>query len=123
MNEDDGYVYTEMSHALLDRMLDHNSFLVDKWDLILAWHKAQRDYFATRFALAEARATMAWSGAVGKAKAAAACAPEVERARICMDVAAAQLGLCERRAHSLEKEAINLALRNKLLQTSYNNTR
>ncbi|WP_099021242.1 hypothetical protein [Mycolicibacterium palauense] len=114
-DDDAEYVYTEMNPYLLDTRLDKNSYLVDKWDKMIAWHRAQARYFETQHALKEAEATMRWGGAVGKAKAYAQTEPAVIDARIKMDIAHAQLGLCERRIHSLEKDAINLALRNKLL--------
>lgn len=120
-NDDDGWVYTEMSPALLDQMLDKNSFLIDKTDRMIAWHAAQNKYWARQFAIAEARAVMHYQGAVGKAKFAAVADEDVIAVATQWDIANAQLGLCERRGHALDKEAINLALRNKLLQATYNN--
>ena len=121
MTEDDGYVYTEMNPVLIDMLLDKNSFLIDRWDRMIAWHEAQYKFYVSQHVLAEARAMMEWQGAVGKAKAAAITNPSVEAARIKMDIANAQLGVCTRRMHSLEKEAINLATRNKGIMQAYNN--
>lgn len=120
--EDDGYAYTEISSpVVIDHMLDKNSFLIDKWSRMAAWHKAQRDWRHDQFVKSEARAVMGYEGPATKAKFAAADDPDVQMARTYLSIATAQLGVCERRLHSLEKEAINLATRNKALMQSYNN--
>jgi hypothetical protein len=119
--ETEGYVYTEMNPHLLDRLLDKNSYLIDKWNRMLVWHRAQRNWRNTIFVLAEAAAIMKDTGPATKAKAAATDTPKVIDARAYLDIAEAQLHVCERRLHSLEKEAINLALRNKLLGALWNN--
>lgn len=120
-DEDDAYVYTEMSPELLDRMLDKNSFFIDKWNRMMAWHKAQWQWRHDEFVKTEARAVMSDSGPATKAKFAAAANDSVIMARTYLSIAAAQLGVCERRLHALEKEVINLALRNKLLGALWNN--
>ena len=35
--EDDGYFYTDMSPEMIDRALDKNSFLIDRWSRLAAW--------------------------------------------------------------------------------------
>ena len=119
--EDEDYVFTDVSDpGVIDKLLDRNSFLVDKWSRMAAWHKAQREWRATQFAITEARARMAYEGPPSLAKAAALTVDAVIQAQIDLDIAAAQLGLCERRLDSLTKESINLATRNKALMQSYN---
>lgn len=112
-DELDDYVYTDLTPDHIDRELDRVNYLITKWNKILAWHRAQKDWRATRFAVAEARQMMSFTGAVGKAKAYAA--QETEQERIDMDIANAQHGLCERRLSALEKELIAIGMRSKLL--------
>ncbi|QSM01110.1 hypothetical protein SEA_NANOSMITE_65 [Mycobacterium phage Nanosmite] len=120
-NDDADWVPTDLSPLQLDRALDKNSYLIDKWNRMMAWHKAQRDWRKTQFVVAEAGAVMRYGGPATKAKYAAIDNETVIMARTYLDIAEAQLGVCERRLHSLEKEAINLALRNKLLGALANN--
>lgn len=120
-DDSEDYVYTELSPALLDRLLDKNSFLMDKWDKMLAWHRAQLRWYETQHGVIEARKQFSYGGPVGKMKTFSADDPEVQAAKLKVDIAYMQLGVCERRCHALEKEAINLALRNKLLGALYNN--
>lgn len=119
--EDDGYVYTDLNPAMVDQLLDKNSFLIDRYNRMAAWHKAQRDWRHDQFVVAEAKAVMGYDGPATKAKYAAAADDDVIMARTYLSIATAQLGVCERRLHALEKEAINLATRNKSLMQSYNN--
>lgn len=120
-NEDAGYDFTEISSpAAIDRMLDKNSFLVDRYDKMTAWHKAQYDWRNGEFIKTEARAIMSYEGPVSKAKYAAQASDDVIMARTYLGIAKAQLNICEHRLHSLSKEAINLATRNKALMQSYN---
>jgi hypothetical protein len=114
-SDDADWVPTDLTPLSLDRLLDRNSFLIDKWNRMMAWHKAQKDWHNDQFIRAEAEAVMRDTGPATKAKYAAAQHPDVVMARTYLSIATAQLGICERRLHSLEKEAINLALRNKLL--------
>jgi hypothetical protein len=119
-SEDEGYAFTEISSpAVIDRLLDKNSFLVDKWDRMTAWHKAQWDWHHDQFAMREAKAIMRYDGPVGKAKYAAQADDDVVMARTYLGIAKAQLTICEHRLHSLSKEGINLATRNKALMQSY----
>lgn len=115
-DEDAGYDFTEISSpAVIDRMLDKNSFLVDKYDRMTAWHAAQYHWRNDQFVVAEAKAIMSYSGPVGKARYAAQADEAVIMARTYLGIAKAQLTLCEHRLHALSKEAINLATRNKAL--------
>lgn len=119
-DEDDNYAFTEISSpAVIDRMLDKNSFLVDKWDRLTAWHKSQYDWRNSEFIKTEARAIMRYDGPVTKAKYAAQADDDVIMARTYLGIAKAQLAICEHRLHSLSKESINLATRNKALMQSY----
>lgn len=118
---DEDYAFTEISSpVVIDRLLDKNSFLVDRWDKLTAWHKSQYDWRLNEFAVTEARAIMHYPGPVGKAKYAAQIDEGVIMARTYLGIAKAQLTLCEHRLHSLSKQAINLATRNKALMQSYN---
>ncbi|SKM18394.1 Uncharacterised protein [Mycobacteroides abscessus subsp. massiliense] len=119
--EEQDWTPTDLTPLSLDRALDKNSFLIDKWNKMFAWHRAQRDYLYTEFVKAEAGAVMRYTGPATKAKYHAMDTQAVIMAKTYLDIANAQLGICERRLHSLEKEAINLALRNKLLSALYNN--
>lgn len=119
--EDDGYFYNDLTPEMVDRMLDKNSFLVDKWNRMFAWHKAQCDWRNDQFVVTEAKATMAYDGPATLAKAAANADDDVIMAKTYLSIAKAQLTVCERRLHALSKEAINLATRNKALMQSYNN--
>lgn len=119
--EDEGYAFTEISSpAVIDRMLDRNSFLVDKWDRLTAWHKSQYDWRLGEFVKTEARFIMHYVGPLTKAKYAAQVDEGVIMARTQLGIAKAQLTVCEHRLHSLSKEAINLATRNKAIMQSYN---
>lgn len=120
-DDSEDYVYTEMSPRLLDQLLDKNSWLMNRWDLMLAWHRAQFRWYETELGKVEARVQFSYGGPVGKMKVFAADDPTVQAAKLKADIAYMQLGTCERRCHALEKEAINLALRNKLLGALYNN--
>lgn len=118
--DDEGYVFTDVSDpGVIDKLLDKNSHVTDKWLRMAAWHKGQRDWRATAFAIEEARARMAYVGPPSLAKAAALTVVSVQQAQIDLDIAAAQLGLCERRLESLTKESINLAVRQKAIMQSY----
>lgn len=119
--DDPEYVYTAMNPELLDRLLDKNNHFMDKWNRMMAWHKAQWQWRHDMFVKAEASAVMRDTGPATKAKFAAADDDYVGLARTYLSIAAAQLGVCERRLHALEKEVMNLALRNKLLGALYNN--
>lgn len=119
-DEESDWVPTDLTPVQLDRLLDRNSFLIEKWNKMMAWHKAQHDWYKELHTREEARAVMQARTAT-TAKYAAAADPAVELARTRMLIALAQMGICERRLHALEKEAINLALRNKLLGALYNN--
>lgn len=91
---------------------------IDLWDRRLAWHEGQRDWFKTRLTIAEAKAAMEYTGAATKAKWYAISQTEDER--IALDVAGAQLLVCERRIHSLEKTLLTVMGRNKSATNSYN---
>lgn len=120
--EDEGYFYTDISSpVMIDQLLDKNSFLIDKWNRLAAWHKGQRDFYHDEFVKTEAKFVMAFKGPVTKAKYAAAADDEVSMARTLWSIAQGQLGICERRLSSLGQEAINLATRNKSIMQSYNN--
>lgn len=115
-NEDEGYAFTEISSpAVLDKLLDKNSYLVDLYDRMAAWHKAQYDWYNNQFIVKEAKAIMSYPGPVGKARYAAQADDDVIMARTYLGIAKAQLVICEHRLHALSKEAINLATRNKAL--------
>lgn len=119
-NEDDGYAFTDVSDpGVIDRLLDRNSWLVDRYDRMTAWHKAKYDWNLSQFAVAEARAIMHYPGPVGKSKYAAQIDPDVIMARTHLGIAKAQLTVCEHRLHSLSKEAITLAVRQKAIMQSY----
>lgn len=120
-NDDDGYVYTDISDpGVIDRLLDHNSHLVDRFDKMTAWHKSQYDWYNSQFIVAEAKAIMEYPGPVGKSRYAAAANDDVVMARTYLGIAKAQLVICEHRLHSLSKSAINLAVRQKAIMQSYN---
>lgn len=121
MSELSDWAYTEMNPHLLDQLFDKNSFLIDKWNRMLVWHKAQWQWRHDEWTKVEARAIMRDTGPATKAKFVATAAEPVALARTYLSIAAGQLHVCERRLHSLEKEAINLALRNKLLGALWNN--
>jgi hypothetical protein len=93
---------------------------IDLWDARLAWHEAARDFYKTRFTIAEAKAAMEYSGAVGKAKWWAATKTEKERTDL--DIAGANFLVCERKIHSLEKQLFTLMARNKLIMQAYNSS-
>jgi hypothetical protein len=120
-DDSEDYVYTEMNPHLLDQLLDKNSFLMDKWDRMLAWHRAQFRWRESIHGKAVAAAEFRWTGPGWKSKAAATENADVQQAKLDMDIAYMQLGTCERRIHALDKEAINLALRNKVLGALVNN--
>ncbi|ASR75913.1 hypothetical protein J4U02_gp066 [Mycobacterium phage Aziz] len=120
-DDSEDYVYTELSPQLLDQLLDKNSFLMNKWDKLLAWHRAQFRWYETRFNTAQKVAEFKDKGPATKAKAASFADAQVQQCQLDMDIAYMQLGTCERRVHSLDKEAMNLGMRNKLLGTLYNN--
>lgn len=114
-----GFVYDETTATPqdIDKMLAENSHWIEVYDVYLAWFSAARNWRKTELALAEARATMSWSGAVGKAKMHAVAATAQER--IDYDIAAALYTYVERRAHTLSKQAMNLASRNKNILSNY----
>lgn len=118
--EDDGYVYTELNPHLIDRLLDENTYLVEKWSRVAAWHEAKKDWATTNYAVAKARAEMSWDGPVSKGKAYAESENSVVAARIQMDIASAQFGLCEKRLKSLDRAAFNLGMRKNLLNGIFN---
>lgn len=119
--EDEGYTFTDVSDpGTIDALLDKNSFLIDKWNRMLAWHKAQWDWRNDQFVLAEAKAVMEYDGPAAKARFYANNDPDVIMARTYRQIAKAQLTICERRIDALTKEAINLASRNKALMQQYN---
>lgn len=119
--EDEGYAFTEISSpAVIDALLDKNSFLVDRYDKMTAWHKAQLEWRSDQFVTIEARKVMEYDGPVAKAKYYANNDDDVIMARTYRQIAKAQLGVCEHRLHSLSKESINLAVRQKALMQSYN---
>jgi hypothetical protein len=91
---------------------------IDEWDTYLAYFQAKRDWYKTRLALAEAKAQMAWQGPVGKAKAYSITQTEDER--IALDIAEAELLMCERKMHSLDKATYLLLGRNKNAMNAYN---
>lgn len=119
-DEEGDYVYTELSPPHLDRLLDRNSFLMDKWDKLLAWHRAQHRWYESKLGTAKGVAEFRYTGPATKGKAAAIADPDVQQAQLDADIAYMQLGTCERRVHALDKEAINLGMRNKLLASIYN---
>ncbi|AER26102.1 hypothetical protein SSEA_SKINNY_61 [Mycobacterium phage Skinny] len=119
--DDQDWVPTDLTPMALDRLLDRNSYLMDKWDRMMSWHMAQRKWRHDEFVKAEAEAVMRYTGPATKAKYAAAEDPKVVMARTYLSIAEAQLGICERRLHSLEREAFNLGMRNKVLDKVYNN--
>lgn len=124
MSEDaKGFYYDETAATPrdIDKALAENSYLIEKYDVYLAWFEAARNWRKTELALAEARAMMAWPGAVGKAKAYAA--NETVQQRIDLDIAEALLIYVSRRAHTLSKQAINLHGRNRNILQGYGNTR
>lgn len=91
---------------------------IDHWDRMLAWHEAQRDWFKTKLTIAEARAVMEYTGPATKSKWYGIS--RSERERIALDVANAQLLVCERRIHSLEKTLLTVMGRNKSASNAYN---
>lgn len=118
--EDPDYAFTEISSpVVIDRLLDRNSWLIDKWNRMCAWHKAQAEWRNDQFVIAEARKVMEYDGPVAKAKYYANDDDDVIMARTMRSIAKAQLGVCEHRLHSLSKEAINLAVRQKAIMQSY----
>lgn len=120
-DNEDGYFYTVMNPALLDQLLDRNNHFMDQYNRLMAWHKAQWQWRHDNFVKAEASSVMKYQGPATKAKFAANDDDKVTLAKTYLSIAAAQLGICERRLHALEKEVMNLALRNKLLSAQYNN--
>lgn len=120
-NEDEGYAFTDVSDpGVIDRLLDRNSFLVDRYNKMLAWHQAQWDWRNDQFVIAEARAVMEYDGPAAKAKYYANNADTVITARTLRQIAKAQLIVCQRRLDALSKEAISLAVRQKAIMQSYN---
>jgi hypothetical protein len=91
---------------------------IDHWDALLAWHEGQRDYYRTKLAVAEARAAMEYTGPATKAKYYAVAS--TEKQRIDLDVAAAQMGVCTRRIHALDKTLLTVMGRNKSATNAYN---
>lgn len=91
---------------------------LDTWDIRLAWHLGQRDYYRSRLTVAEARAAMSYTGAATKAKWYAIT--ETENERIEYDIAAAQSLVCERKIHALDKILITVMGRNKSATNAYN---
>lgn len=120
-DDSEDYVYTELSPELLDRMLDKNAFLMNKWDRLLAWHRAQARFYDSKLGTAKGVAEFRYTGPATKGKAAAIADEKVQQAQLDADIANMQLGTCERRCHALEKESITLGMRNKLLSSLYNN--
>src|SRR4051794_34083671 len=115
------YDETTANPAAIDKMLAEISYWIARYDTYLAWFAAARDWRKTELAHAEARAIMTWGGAVGKAKAYAT--QQTEQERIDYDIANALYTFVERRAHTLSKQSMNLASRNKNIMQSYGNTR
>lgn len=91
---------------------------IDVWDLRWAWFEAKRDYLKTRLSIAEARAAMEYTGPATKSKFYAVAGTEDER--IALDIGAAELLLCSRKMHSLEKTLLTVMGRNKSASNSYN---
>lgn len=105
----------------VERELSELGEEVDKWCTLSAWHEAQFEHLKTRFAVAEARAALAYQGPVGKTKYAATIATEAERTRL--DIAKAGLTLCEKRLYALEKLIFTTLGRNKSIGHAYNTSR
>ncbi len=91
---------------------------IELWNQRVAWFEAKRDWRKTRLALAEAKAQMDWAGAVGKAKAYGIT--QTERQRIDLDIASAELSMCEKTMDTLSKASFLLLARNKNAMQAYN---
>jgi hypothetical protein len=94
---------------------------IDLWDKRLAWFGAKRDWYKTKLALAEAKAAMDYTGPATKAKWYSITRTEKERTDL--DIAEAELLMCERRMHSLDKATYLLLGRNKNAMNAYTTER
>jgi hypothetical protein len=122
MNDDSDWVPTDVTDpGVLDKLLDRNNFLIDRYNKVTAWHKGQLEWHHDQFVIAEARAVMHFDGPATLAKASANADEDVILARTQMTIAKAQLGVCEHRLAALGKEAMTLAARAKLLTQTYHN--
>lgn len=90
---------------------------IDLWDQRLAWFEAKRNWRKTLHSLAEADAAMNYSGPATKAKWHAITKSVDERTAL--DIAEAELLMCERKMHSLDKATFLLLGRNKNAMNSY----
>lgn len=119
MTQPEGFFYDETTANPqdIDRMIAENSYWIERYDTYLAWFSAARNWRKTEWDLAKARMEMSWSGAVGKAKSYATA--ETQQERIDYDIAEALYTLVERRAHTLSKQSMNLASRNKNILADY----
>ena len=90
---------------------------IDLWDCRLAYFEAKRNWRKTLHALAEARAAMDFSGPATKAKWFAITQSVDERTDL--DIAEAELLMCERKMHSLDKATFLLLGRNKNAMNAY----
>lgn len=102
----------------IDREIVQLKNEIEVWDQKLAYFQAKRDWRKTQLALAEARAQMRWEGPVGKAKAFGTT--QTAQERIDLDIAEAELLMCERTMHSLDKATFLLLARNKNAMQAYN---
>ncbi|ATN94013.1 hypothetical protein J4U01_gp050 [Mycobacterium phage Kumao] len=103
----------------IDRKLQEMADEIDLWDKMIAWHEAQRDYYKTRLAIAMANAELEYNQTPAS-KAKAYAISKTEKQRVQLDIAEAQLNLCVRRMHSLDKGLLTLMGRNKNAMQAYN---
>lgn len=93
---------------------------IDLWDQRVAWFEAKRDWHKTRLALAEARAQLSYSGPAASSLSKPYAISQTEDERVALDIANAELLMCERKMHSLEKASYLLLGRNKNAMQAYN---
>jgi hypothetical protein len=96
--------------------------LVDEislWDQRLAWFEAKRDWYKTRLSLAEARAQLSYKGVAASSLSKPYAISQTEKERTDLDIANAELLMCERKMHSLDKATYLLLGRNKNAMNSY----
>lgn len=90
---------------------------IERWTELTAWHAAQKDWRTTRLSIADARARLEYAGMASKTKYHAIVATEQEQTDL--DIAAAQLGLCEKRLRALSELKFTTLGRSKSISNSY----